>query len=642
MASLSERLGTWKPVGKPVKGPVFDVYEVRGEDVPHHAIVFHPAWCGHRRLGAFSPEQARILQSPGNPSISPLVWADAPNGVFVYRTGEVVFLADVLLRLAGRPSGVRPGLELGYRVQTALQFLVRKGEPFGLGCHGSVDPWKVGITRAGEVRLIGAGLAPVEVVAYYEEGAEPPPTDSFRYAPPERLRKRAEDLRSDQYSLTLILAELIAGAPVYDGTTAAEVRQAARKGDGAHVLYDWANRDMGFRLPRRVANVLSRALSFEMDDRYTLPDPEDPMPDPREGRADSGEFGRALWELLGLPEFAGTGLSDVVRQTLELRRAEELAAGAAPATEVGQVAQAPLLAPDVAAPVAEAPAPASRWERRLNAAAAAPVAAPAERPVERALSRATTISDEGRPRRLGGAPRDEDVRPWDRAEPAPPPVEVPRPASRPVADAPRRLERGLPPDVTGPRRIGDARAPRTEEPRSEAPREPIRAVGGTEPKDVGETRRLAVVEPDGSVRNVRAKLTQPLAEVVDAIVRDRGGAAVDLTGHVLGHWRIVQGERRFTGDQSVASLVADDPFRLEWVPNRVVVAEVSVAGATVMRFQTPIGTAIPARQLAAAIARWLDLPARDYRLVANGIELSPFQILEDARPEHGVRLEVVA
>ena len=125
--------------------------------------------------------------------------------------------------------------------------------------HGGLTPWRILLKKSGQIRVIGYALPQVELYDFLQ-GGEMPREDSFRYCPPERLRRENEDLDSDIYALALIAFELMTSRPIYDGTVDM-IHQKTIRGEGV-------TSDLPIRLPKSVQNILNRALHPDRESRY--------------------------------------------------------------------------------------------------------------------------------------------------------------------------------------------------------------------------------------------------------------------------------------------------------------------------------------------------------------------------------------
>ena len=254
------------PTGRKMIGPASDLIEVEDEDgVVLTALIYHSIWRQHPAITDALGVIIGFLESPLVTGLVELVGHEPAEGVFLYPTGSVRSVAEVVRMLSdrGERGGIRAGLELMY---TAGQILVEgaeSGESQGVYSHGGLTPRRVMIKSDGQVMVIGYGLPQVEILQFHSNPLQVPREDSFRYCPPERIQARPEDLSSDLFGLALIAFELMTGKPVYDGLVN-DIRQQAARGEGSRRLFRF--REV---LPEGVRNLLTKVLRPDVDARYS-------------------------------------------------------------------------------------------------------------------------------------------------------------------------------------------------------------------------------------------------------------------------------------------------------------------------------------------------------------------------------------
>ncbi|MEZ4234761.1 MAG: hypothetical protein R3F59_01070 [Myxococcota bacterium] len=250
--------------GRRVAAPAADLVElVAGNGLKHFALVHRPTWQGHPLLTTELQTRLGFMEQPDTTGIARLVAHDPDTATFVYPTGTVWPVAEVVRTFAdtGGAAGVKAGLELCYLVAEAL-VEASDGGRGPVPTHGNVNPWTLLLKGDGQPVVLGYGVPQVEIAAWRSDNRLPMVEDSFRYAPPERVDGEAEDLSSDLFSLALVALEVMVGRPVYDGVLA-DVRQQAARGEGMRRLYQWRE-----RLPQNVREVLGRALKPDPDTRF--------------------------------------------------------------------------------------------------------------------------------------------------------------------------------------------------------------------------------------------------------------------------------------------------------------------------------------------------------------------------------------
>ena len=127
-------------------------------------------------------------------------------------------------RSAGAPLPIPVALNVGQRVCEALGYAHRKTGPDGtaLGIvHRDVSPQNVMVSYEGEVKVIDFGLAKSSA----RSKATLPSTvmGKLGYMSPEQAKGEPVDHRSDIYSAGIVVWELLAGRPLFNGSTMGEM-----------------------------------------------------------------------------------------------------------------------------------------------------------------------------------------------------------------------------------------------------------------------------------------------------------------------------------------------------------------------------------------------------------------------------------
>jgi hypothetical protein len=204
-----------------------------------------------------------FLEAPMVPGIVPLVLADIEGGRLVYATGEVWSLAEVLDAARARrasPSS-RAAAELGWWVSNLLHEASEAGASAGVFAHGDLSPWRVLLRADGDIALLGYGVPDVEVLRVRQARADGSGTPTCRYAPPERMVGRPEDVRSDLYALGLVMAEVATGKPL--APLEAEQAWKVARDAGHRGLWD----AVAGKVPKPLADVIRRMLAPTPTDR---------------------------------------------------------------------------------------------------------------------------------------------------------------------------------------------------------------------------------------------------------------------------------------------------------------------------------------------------------------------------------------
>ncbi|MEQ1507949.1 MAG: hypothetical protein ABMB14_37320, partial [Myxococcota bacterium] len=281
------------PTGRRIAAPASELVELTAANGLKHIVIAHrEIWHDHPALASAIHERLGFMEQPETQGIARLVAHEPETARFVYPTGTVWPVSEIVRTYAenGGAPGVKAGLELCYLVAESLVEAADAAVPQGVASHGNVNPWTLVVKGDGQPVILGYGVPQVELVAWRDDNRLTLGEDSFRYAPPERIEGGAEDLSSDLFSLALTTLELMVGRPVYDGVLA-DVRQQATRGEGMRRLYQWRE-----KLPQNVREVLGRALK---------PDPDTRFPN-------GLELVYAVHDLLGSIDVEGPSLTDVM------------------------------------------------------------------------------------------------------------------------------------------------------------------------------------------------------------------------------------------------------------------------------------------------------------------------------------------
>lgn len=141
--------------------------------------------------------------------------------------------------------------------------------------HGELCPWHVMVSFDGEVKLLNAGLAPITNELKADSIAES--WALFRYRAPERVVGPSQDIRTDIYSLGLLLFELSTGTPWVGGDADAGLLTRVRNARTPQA------EELPAYLPPAVNSLIARALQHAPDARFQ----------------DASTMSRALKDLLG-------------------------------------------------------------------------------------------------------------------------------------------------------------------------------------------------------------------------------------------------------------------------------------------------------------------------------------------------------
>ena len=131
------------PTGRRLVGPGVEIRELSAPSgLKHLAYVHDEALRSHPALGPEIQGRLAFMEQPEVGGMVRLAWHDASSGTFVYPTGTVWTVAEVVRIFAdsGDAPGVKAGLELAYLVGETLVEAAESGVGQGIPCHGNVSP----------------------------------------------------------------------------------------------------------------------------------------------------------------------------------------------------------------------------------------------------------------------------------------------------------------------------------------------------------------------------------------------------------------------------------------------------------------------------------------------------------------------
>ncbi|MBW1879213.1 MAG: hypothetical protein JRJ84_12695 [Deltaproteobacteria bacterium] len=136
------------PTGRRISGPSADLVEVESDKgLKHTAIVYPDEFVEHPTLLGDLKEFGKFMEKPGITGLVELVARDDAEGAYVYPTGTVWSVAEVVrvYNDLGEACGIRAGLEIAY---VASQILIEAEE--------SAARYELFVARHGQVRRPGA------------------------------------------------------------------------------------------------------------------------------------------------------------------------------------------------------------------------------------------------------------------------------------------------------------------------------------------------------------------------------------------------------------------------------------------------------------------------------------------------------
>ena len=211
--------------------------------------------------------EARAVAGLSHPNILALHDVGEAGGIH-YAITELLE-GETLRTLASRgPVPVRRALEIAQQVARGLAAAHEKGV-----VHRDIKPENIFLTRGGHAKILDFGLARVTPGLGPDAGDTPSPTvemltsegivvGTVAYMSPEQARGATVDYRSDQFSLGIVLYEMLAGSRPFKGTSAVDLLAAIVRDEPEPL----ARRVRDLSAP--VCWIVERLLAKEPDGRY--------------------------------------------------------------------------------------------------------------------------------------------------------------------------------------------------------------------------------------------------------------------------------------------------------------------------------------------------------------------------------------
>jgi len=197
-----------------------------------------------------------------------------PNIVAIYDVGRVESIAYIAMELvegqtlrglmASGPMQVKEALRIAAKVADVLASAHERGVT-----HRDLKPENVMIARDGYVKLLDFGLAKVRLTITSGDRTQPLTHTTAghvfgtaSYMSPEQAAGRPADFRSDQFSLGIILYEMLVGKRPFDRASSAETLTAIIREDAPPLP------NAGEGVHRDLQQVINRCLAKSAHDRY--------------------------------------------------------------------------------------------------------------------------------------------------------------------------------------------------------------------------------------------------------------------------------------------------------------------------------------------------------------------------------------
>jgi serine/threonine protein kinase len=249
----SLRVHDWRMVEKVAESVLFELHRARpmGAGATQHApYVFkllRPSWEQRPEAVEVLRREALVGSTVSHPHLVPVLAANVKSPPYFVVTP---WLAGTTLdRFCSRPLDLPEALWVTRQASEALEALDRQG-----WTHGDIKPTNIRVSREGHVTLLDLGFARRQdeagsVIARCFVG-------TANYMAPEMITSTLQvDIRSDIYSLGVVLFELLTGRLPFEGGDLAELATLHRQAQPPDL------RRLAPHLPASVVRLVREMLS---------------------------------------------------------------------------------------------------------------------------------------------------------------------------------------------------------------------------------------------------------------------------------------------------------------------------------------------------------------------------------------------
>ena len=195
-----------------------------------------------------------------------------PNIVAIYDIGRVDDIAYIAMELVEGQTLRAAILDRTVPLKEALRIAAKLADVLASAhergvVHRDLKPENVMISRDGYIKLLDFGLAKMKTTTDSGDNTEPHTRSGHvfgtaSYMSPEQAAARAVDFRSDQFSLGVILYEMVGGRRPFDRATNAETLTAIIREDAPPLP------QLSGGLTAELQQVIDRCLAKAPHDRY--------------------------------------------------------------------------------------------------------------------------------------------------------------------------------------------------------------------------------------------------------------------------------------------------------------------------------------------------------------------------------------
>ena len=254
---INEMVGDYKVISSLGKGGFGSVYKAESESGEIVAIkLLNPQALENQRVVKKFFHEAMILAKLDHPHITKILefFPDGENYAIVMEFVEGTELKKIIQQHVG-PLPFDISYKIASQALDAFDYAHKNGI-----LHRDIKPANIIIDKNNDCKLMDFGIAKMSSAASHDTAAS---MLSVHYVPPERFdRTREVDVRSDIYSLALVLYEVFAGRRPFTATETSQIMFAH--------LNEIPEAPSKFSpaLPLPISDAITKALEKDPDDRF--------------------------------------------------------------------------------------------------------------------------------------------------------------------------------------------------------------------------------------------------------------------------------------------------------------------------------------------------------------------------------------